>query len=49
VITGAPDPVALLSHAVEQDDWVFFTGQMPLSGTANESHYPDGIDWVPKC
>ncbi|MFN8897868.1 MAG: RidA family protein [Pseudomonadota bacterium] len=43
-VVGAPDPVAPFSHAVEQDGWVFVTGQMPFSGTANDSPYPDGIE-----
>ena len=44
MIPGAPDPVAPFSHAVEQDGWVFVTGQMPFSGTANDSPYPEGIE-----
>lgn len=44
MIAGAPDPVAPFSHAVEQDGWVFVTGQMPFSGTANDSTYPEGIE-----
>jgi reactive intermediate/imine deaminase len=44
MISGAPDPVAPFSHAVEADGWVFVTGQMPFSGTANDSPYPDGIE-----
>jgi reactive intermediate/imine deaminase len=43
LIAGAPDPVAPFSHAVEQDGWVFVTGQMPFSGIANDSPYPRGI------
>ena len=43
MIRGAPDPVAPFSHAVEQDGWVFVTGQMPFTGTANDSAYPEGI------
>jgi reactive intermediate/imine deaminase len=43
-IAGAPDPVAPFSHAVEQDGWVFVTGQMPFSGVANDSPYPEGIE-----
>jgi reactive intermediate/imine deaminase len=43
MISGAPDPVAPFSHAVESDGWVFVTGQMPFSGTANDSPYPEGI------
>jgi 2-iminobutanoate/2-iminopropanoate deaminase len=44
MITGAPDPVAPFSHAVEQDGWVFVTGQMPFLGTSLESSYPIGIE-----
>lgn len=44
LVAGAPDPVAPFSHAVEQDGWVFVTGQMPFTGTANDSPYPDGIE-----
>jgi reactive intermediate/imine deaminase len=44
MIAGAPDPVAPFSHAVEQDGWVFVTGQMPFSDTANDSPYPEGIE-----
>ena len=44
MIGGAPDPVAPFSHAVEADGWVFLTGQMPFTGTSNESHYPETIE-----
>jgi 2-iminobutanoate/2-iminopropanoate deaminase len=44
MITGAPDPVAPFSHAVEADGWVFVTGQMPFVGTSLDSLYPDGIE-----
>jgi len=44
MISGAPDPVAPFSHAVEQDGWIFVTGQMPFTGTANDSPYPEGIE-----
>lgn len=44
MIGGAPDPVAPFSHAVEADGWVFVTGQMPFTGTANDSPYPQGIE-----
>jgi reactive intermediate/imine deaminase len=44
MITGAPDPVAPFSHAVEADGWVFVTGQMPFTGTSNTSPYPDTIE-----
>lgn len=44
MVDGAPDPVAPFSHAVEADGWVFVTGQMPFSGKANDSPYPEGIE-----
>ncbi len=44
MVAGAPDPVAPFSHAVEQDGWVFVTGQMPFTGTANDIPYPEGIE-----
>jgi reactive intermediate/imine deaminase len=44
LITGAPDPVAPFSHAVEADGWVFVTGQMPFLGTSLDSSYPEGIE-----
>ncbi|HEY2815785.1 MAG TPA: RidA family protein [Casimicrobiaceae bacterium] len=44
MVGGAPDPVAPFSHAVEADGWVFVTGQMPFTGTANDSPYPEGIE-----
>jgi reactive intermediate/imine deaminase len=43
MISGAPDPVAPFSHAVETDGWVFVTGQMPFVETSVESAYPEGI------
>jgi reactive intermediate/imine deaminase len=44
MIGGAPDPVAPFSHAVEADDWVFLTGQMPFPDTSNTSAYPETIE-----
>jgi 2-iminobutanoate/2-iminopropanoate deaminase len=44
MISGAPDPVAPFSHAVEVDGWIFVTGQMPFAGTSNTSPYPTGIE-----
>jgi reactive intermediate/imine deaminase len=44
MITGAPDPVAPFSHAVEADGWVFVTGQMPFVGTSLDTPYPEGIE-----
>jgi 2-iminobutanoate/2-iminopropanoate deaminase len=44
LITGAPDPVAPFSHAVEADGWVFVTGQMPFAGTSIDEPYPEGIE-----
>jgi 2-iminobutanoate/2-iminopropanoate deaminase len=44
MISGAPDPVAPFSHAVEADGWVFVTGQMPFAGTSVDEPYPEGIE-----
>jgi reactive intermediate/imine deaminase len=48
MISGAPDPVAPFSHAVESDGWVFVTGQMPFAITADDTSidgaYPEGIE-----
>jgi len=44
MVSGAPDPVAPFSHAVEADGWVFLTGQMPFTGIGNDSPYPESID-----
>lgn len=44
MITGAPEPVAPFSHAVEADGWVFVTGQMPFVGTSLDTPYPEGIE-----
>ena len=43
-ISGAPDPFAPFSHAVEIDGWVFITGQMPFTGTSLDSACPAGIE-----
>ena len=43
LISGAPDPVAPFSHAVEADGWVYLTGQMPFAGTSINEPYPQGI------
>lgn len=43
MIQGGPRPVAPFSHAVEEDGWVFVTGQMP--DTPNSPGVlPDGIE-----
>jgi reactive intermediate/imine deaminase len=44
MIANAPDPVAPFSHAVEVDNWVFVTGQMPFTDLALEAPYPEGIE-----
>jgi len=44
MIAGAPEPVAPFSHAVEQEGWVFVTGQLPFTGIANDAPYPQGIE-----
>lgn len=42
IIVNAPRPVAPFSHAVEADDFIFVTGQMPDSPAA-PGVLPDGI------
>ena len=44
MIDGAPDPVAPFSPAVGEDGWVVVTGQVPFTGIANDSPYPEGIE-----
>ena len=44
MISGAPDPVAPFSHAVEADGWVFVTGQMPTDPGAPDAPLPEGIE-----
>lgn len=44
MIAKAPDPVAPFSHAVEVDNWVFVTGQMPFTDTTLAAPYPEGIE-----
>ena len=44
MISGAPDPVAPFSHAVETDGWLFVTGQMPFVDTSLDTPYPEGIE-----
>ena len=43
MIQGGPNPVAPFSHAVECDDWVFVTGQMPDTPGA-PGVLPEGIE-----
>lgn len=42
MIAGGPRPVAPFSHAVEEDGWVFVTGQMPDTPEA-PGVLPEGI------
>ena len=44
VFQDGPAMVAPYSHAVQSGDWLFLTGQMPFTGTANDSPYPEGIE-----
>ena len=39
----APTPVGPFSHAVEVDDWIQLTGQMPTDPTDDQKPLPDGI------
>ena len=44
LIPGAPTPVAPFSHAVETDDWLFVTGQMPTWPGDDFKPLPEGIE-----
>lgn len=44
MIGGAPAPVAPYSHAVEQDGWLFITGQLATDPDNDALPIPDGIE-----
>jgi 2-iminobutanoate/2-iminopropanoate deaminase len=44
MIAGAPAPVGPFSHAVEDDGWVFLTGQMPTNPNDDGAPLPAGIE-----
>ncbi|MEM1289324.1 MAG: RidA family protein [Pseudomonadota bacterium] len=44
MVHGAAKPVAPFSHAVEIDDWVFLTGQMPTDPDNADAPLPVGIE-----
>ncbi len=44
MIAGGPRPVAPFSHAVEADDWVFVTGQMPTDPADPDAPLPQGVE-----
>jgi len=44
LIRGAPAPVAPYSHAVEQDGWLFVTGQLATDPDDDLRPMPDGIE-----
>ncbi|MEM7529778.1 MAG: RidA family protein [Pseudomonadota bacterium] len=43
MVSGAPQPVAPFSHAVEADGWVTLTGQMPTWPGEPDRPLPDGV------
>jgi 2-iminobutanoate/2-iminopropanoate deaminase len=43
MITGAPQPVAPYSHAVESEGWVCLTGQIPNDPADDAAPLPAGI------
>ncbi|MEM6488994.1 MAG: RidA family protein [Pseudomonadota bacterium] len=43
MVSGAPQPVAPFSHAVEADGWVILTGQMPTWPDDPARPLPEGI------
>ena len=44
MIDDAAKPVAPYSHAVEQDGWVFVTGQIPNDPADDDRPFPPDID-----
>lgn len=44
MIADAPKPVAPYSHAVEQDGWLFITGQLATDPDSNDLPLPEGIE-----
>ena len=44
MIPGAPKPVAPYSHVVEQDGWLFVTGQLATDPADDSLPLPDGIE-----
>lgn len=44
MVAGAPAPVAPFSHAVEVDEWIFVTGQLPIDPGNESADLPDGIE-----
>jgi len=44
LLSNAPTPVAPFSHAVENDGWVFLTGQMPTDPDDDAKPLPNGVE-----
>ena len=44
LISDAPAPVAPYSHVVEQDGWLFITGQLATDPDDDSLPIPDGIE-----
>jgi reactive intermediate/imine deaminase len=44
MIADAPKPVAPYSHVVEQDGWLFVTGQLATDPVDDDLPLPDGIE-----
>jgi 2-iminobutanoate/2-iminopropanoate deaminase len=44
MISGAPQPVAPFSHAVECDGWIFVTGQLPIDAGDFDAPLPRGVE-----
>ena len=44
MIPGAPKPVAPYSHVVEQDGWLFVTGQLATDAADDARPLPAGIE-----
>ncbi len=44
MLSGAPEPVAPYSHAVEVEGWVFVTGQLATDVRYDPADIPEGIE-----
>lgn len=44
MVSGAPEPVAPYSHAVEIDGWLFVTGQLATDVHNDPADMPEGIE-----
>ena len=43
MVRAAPTPVAPYSHAVEVDNWIFLTGQVPMDPDSEGTPLPESV------